>query len=57
MECVILVRMESGAVLGIEGDEEGALEVFPDADAAIDFAEEHVLCKAMPWQLVELDEL
>ncbi len=55
MECVILVRLNSGKVIAIS--EEDCLSVFPDIEEAITLADEHSLCRAMPYQIVELDEL
>ncbi len=55
MECVILVRLNTGKVIAISGED--CLSVFPDMDAAIALADEHSLCRAMPYQIVELDEL
>ena len=56
MECVILVRMPRGPVTGLQNDN-GDLMVFPNRDAAIDAALAHPLCRALPYQIVECDEL
>ncbi len=55
MECVILIRLSSGKVVGI-GDE-GVLATFQNMDEAVDFAEKSLLCQNCPYQIVELDEL
>jgi len=55
MDCVILIRLNSGAVVGIL--EEGRLATFPHMDDAVTFADGHLLCQRMPYQIVELDEL
>lgn len=58
MECVVLVRMTDDCVVGIKSDDDdGAMEVFPHHDAAVAWAEESFLCRARPYQIVELDEL
>ncbi len=54
-ECVILVRLNSGKVIAIS--EEDRLAVFKNMDEAVALADEHSLCLAMPYQIVELDEL
>lgn len=55
MECVILVRLNSGKVVAIMEDER--LAVFRNTGEAVALADGHPLCKAMPYQIVELDEL
>lgn len=55
MECVILVRLNNGDVVAIS--EEERLSVFSNIDEAVDLADKHSLCRAMPYQIVELDEL
>ncbi len=56
MECVILVRLNSGEVRAIKGDED-EIVVFPNLDEAATLAETHWLCQEMPYQVVELEEL
>ena len=55
MECVILVRLNNGDVIAIS--EEDRLSVFKNMDEAVALADEHLLCRAMPYQIVELNEL
>jgi len=58
MECVILVRMlhDGDGVIGIS-QKEDRLFVFKNMDDAVAFADTSPLCCAMPYQIVELDEL
>ena len=57
MSYIILVRLESGDVVGIDKDLEGNLEEFPSIEEAHDLADAHLLTKTLPYQIVELDEL
>jgi hypothetical protein len=56
-ECVILVRHPNDKVTALMEDDLEHIAVFPDLDAAVDLASEHILCQARPYQIVELDEL
>ena len=56
MDHIILVRYGTGKIVAIE-DEEENIEVFPDFDAALKLANNHMLCQRVPYQIVELDEL
>ena len=57
METVILLRMPSGAVSFV-ADDNGDIQVFPHADAAIKATEKMPIFSAgFPFQVVELDEL
>ncbi len=55
VECAILVRLNSGRVVAISEDEN--LAIFRNMDEAVALTDNHPLCKAMPYQIVELDEL
>ncbi len=55
MECVILVRLTSGKVVGI-GDE-GVLSTFRNRDEAVAFADNSPVCQSWRYQIVELDKL
>lgn len=55
-DTVILVRFDNGRV-DFLSEEDGRMTVFPHRDAAIDCALSHPLCNALPYQVVELDEL
>ena len=58
MECVILIRLNTGPVIALQDDDDsGHLAVFKNIDEAIECADKHVLCQAMLYQIVELDEL
>lgn len=60
MECVILFRYPNGRVDFISGQNEvepSAIAVFPDRDAANEAAQRVPVCKAFPFQIVELDEI
>lgn len=56
MECIILVRLNSGRVVAI-AEEDDSLSVFPNYEDALELTDSHILCKRMPYQIVELDEL
>lgn len=58
-ECVILFRNTSNNAVGfIQTDKgEGEIEVFPHMDAAIECADRHMMLRAYPFQIVELDEI
>ena len=55
MECIILVRKHNGTVTAIMDDDD--IMVFPHVDAATDLCAEHIMTRALPFQIVELDEL
>ena len=55
MESIILMRLNNGDVVAISDDDK--ITVFSDFDKAVDLAESHPLCQAVPYQIVELDEL
>lgn len=59
MDCVILYRTHGGRVDFISEEEDGNINVvvFPDVDTAIDFTDHNRLLQAVPYQIVELDEL
>jgi hypothetical protein len=59
MEYVILFRNPRSMKVGgiMTGDEEDSLEVFASEDDAAKFANGHILLKAWPYQIVELDVL
>lgn len=57
MDCCILFRNTSNDRVGFVSDEAGELAVFPDMDAAIEAAEMTPICRAYPYQIVQLDEL
>ena len=55
MECIVLIRMQNGAVVALmDGD---YVAVFPDMDDAIKICDNHFLTQSLPYQIVELDEL
>ena len=56
MDHVILIRFARGNVVGIN-TEEGNLYIFPNFDEAYEAALLHPLCAALPYQIVELNEL
>lgn len=56
MECVILIRMDSGKVLSMVDDPEDGLKTFKSLDDAVAYIENHPLNR-LPYQIVELDEL
>lgn len=53
MQCVILVRFPNGEVTAIMNDTD--IATFEDETAAQQCADHQTLCKAMPYQIVELD--
>jgi hypothetical protein len=56
-ECIVVYRTHGGKVDAVRGDDFGELAVYKDRDAAIADNEARKLFKAIPWQIVELDEL
>ncbi len=56
MEHCILVRMEDGQVKAILGADD-EIAVFANQDEAVEAADDHPLCRSLPYQLVCLDEL
>lgn len=57
-ECVILIRMDNGNISALADENEASnLHRFANHDEAISVASRHPLCAAMPYQIVELDEL
>ena len=57
MECIVLIRMNNGSVLGLVDDSEnGDLAVFKNLDDAVACMENHPLNR-LPYQIVELNEL
>jgi hypothetical protein len=58
-ECVILYRNPSNGKVGFIGgdDEDHVVAIFGSRDAAIRIADRMPICRAFPWQIVELDEL
>lgn len=57
MECVILFRNTQNGRVGYVGDGD-EIAVFTDYDEAVSAALNDVpICRAFPWQVVELDEL
>ena len=57
-ECVILLRFQSGVVGAImDADYQDNIAIFSNRDDAISFSETNVACQALPFQIVELDEL
>jgi hypothetical protein len=60
MECVILYRINGGKIEFVrDAPISISPEVFPDRDAAVDFAENHQPFRnvQVDYQIVELDEL
>ena len=57
MECVILFRYHTGKVDFIIADESAKPAVFSNMDEAIEFAQSSKFLQAVPYQIVELDEL
>lgn len=55
MECVILFRWRTGRVGSVADDDN--IMVFPNHDAAVEFAEQLRFLQAVPYQVVTLDEL
>lgn len=55
MDSIILMRLNNGDVVAIS--DEDKITVFSDLDKAVDLAQKHPLCQAVPYQIVELDEL
>jgi hypothetical protein len=49
------MRLNNGDVVAIS--DEDRITVFSDFDRAVARAEKHPLCQAVPYQIVELDEL
>jgi hypothetical protein len=57
-ECVILYRTHSGHIDFIRADgNELDISVFLNHDDAVAYAEQNSLLQAVPYQIVELDEL
>jgi hypothetical protein len=56
MECIVVYRTHGGKVDAIR-DDEGELAVYKDRDAAIADNNSRKLFNAVPWQIVELEEL
>ncbi len=54
-EYVILIRHSNRGVIALMDDTMEMLAVFPDRDAAEECADEHALCQAWPYQVVELE--
>lgn len=58
MECIILYRnTNSDKVRALTEGDEDDIAVFPHHDAAVECAEHHPMCRAYPYQIVDLDEL
>lgn len=59
MECVILYRTHGGTVDFVRGDGDNGtnIAVYPNMEEAIKDTETRKLFKAVPFQIVELDEL
>lgn len=59
METVILYRTHSGKVDFIReaSGDESDIAVFQNIEAAIEYAEHNALLEAVPYQIVELNEL
>lgn len=58
-ECVILFRYKNGRVDFVhdgEGDP-ARMAVYPDRDAAVSASHAIPICVAVPFQIVELDEI
>lgn len=56
MECIVVYRTHGGKVHAVM-DDVGELAVYKNRDAAIADNEARKLFKAVPWQVIELDEL
>lgn len=56
MECIVVYRTHRGRVDAVR-DEEGELSVYKDRDAAIADNSTRKLFQAVPWQVIELDEI
>lgn len=56
MECIILVRMNENCVVALSDDNDN-IWTAKNYDEAVNMAENHMLCQARPYQIVELDEL
>lgn len=55
MDCIILIRMSNGKITALmNGDD---IMVYPHIDDAVTATQKHALCAALPWQIVECDEL
>ena len=56
MDCVVLVRMSSGKIVALM-ENEYDIRIFSHPDSAVEETQKHPLCKKMPYQIVECDEL
>lgn len=57
-EFVILIRKDNGQIEALrDGEDSNALARFSDIEAAIVCTQKHPLCLALPWQIVECNEL
>lgn len=56
MECIVVYRTHGGNVDAIR-DELGELSVYKNRDAAIADNQDRKLFQAIPWQIIELDEI
>ena len=57
MDTVILYRASNGKVCFVWSDDGMGIETFPNIEAAIEYADKNKLFQAVPFQLVECDEL
>lgn len=58
MECVILFRNTQNGKIGyVSEDDPDRIAVFANRDEAISAAGNTAVCKAFPYQIVEVDEL
>lgn len=55
-ECIVVYRTHAGKVDAIR-DDAGELAVYDNRDTAIADNQARKLFKAVPWQVVELDEI
>lgn len=56
-ECIILFRNTRNNKVGYVSDGDGDLAVFANRDEAIETARDVPICRAYPYQIIELDEL